>query len=260
MKFKKIIKKIVPAPIRLMRYYVYYYAIMGKNLFFAEKEVKDFKNIPIIINNFNRLTFLKDLIECLERRGYKNIIILDNNSTYPPLLRYYENIPHRIVRLKENLGFLAFTKSGLYKEFKNKFYVYTDSDLYLPDECPDNFIEHFYNILVSTPYTAKVGCALRIDDLPDCYSQKKNVIEWESKYWTKPIDDEKYIAVIDTTIALHKPNIKVGKGYTGNRIRVAGKYICKHQPWYIDNNNLSEEEQYYINSARQSTFWTKLNK
>ena len=25
-------------------------------------------------------------------------------------------------------------------------------------------------------------------------------------------------------------------------------------------NSLSEEEQYYINSARQSTFWTKQNK
>ena len=105
-----------------------------------------------------------------------------------------------------------------------------------------------------------MGCALRIDDLPDCYAMKKQVIEWESRFWQKSIGDDKYIAVIDTTLALYKPNFRVGIDYTGNRIRVAGKYTCKHQPWYIDSGNLSDEELYYIESANQSTFWTKLNK
>ena len=260
MSYRDIVKKIVPAQIRLLRYPLYYYSIMLRNFFFAEKEVKDYKEIPIIINNFNRYTMLRDLVECFEKRGYKNIYIIDNNSSYPPLLEYYKTIPYHVYRLKENLGFMTFKRSGIYKQFKNKFFVYTDPDIYLPDECPDDFIKHFYDILVSTPYCAKVGNALRIDDIPDCYASKAKVVEWESRYWQRPIGDDKYIAVIDTTLALYKPNVRVGTGYSGNRIRVAGKYTAIHRPWYIDSSNPDEEEIYYINSASQSTFWTKLNK
>lgn len=260
MSYRDLVKKFVPAKLRLLRYPIYYYSIMLWNLFFAEKTVKDIKNIPIIINNFNRLTMLRDLVECFEKRGYNNIYIIDNNSTYPPLLKYYETCPHHVYRLKENLGFMAFKKSGIYKQFRNKFFVYTDPDIYLPEECPDDFLKYFYEILISTPYCAKVGNALRIDDLPDCFTNKDQVLAWESKYWQRPIGDDKYIAVIDTTLALYKPNVRVGIDYTGYRIRVAGKYTAVHRPWYIDSSNLDAEEQYYVNSVVQSTHWTKQNK
>ena len=36
----------------------------------------DVKNIPIIINNRNRLTYMKMLISSLEKRGYNNIYII----------------------------------------------------------------------------------------------------------------------------------------------------------------------------------------
>ena len=260
MELKELIKSLLPDRVRTSRYYIYYFLLVVRNFLFAEKRVENIKNIPIIINNFNRYTMLKDLVECFEKRGYKNIYIIDNNSTYPPLLDYYKTIPYTVFRLKENLGFMAYMKSGIYKQFKNKFFVYTDPDIFLPDECPDDFLGHFYNILISTPYCAKVGCAIKIDDIPDCYAHKDKVISWESRYWQRPIGDDKYVAVIDTTIALYKPNVRVGVGYTGNRIRVAGKYTCIHRPWYIDSKNLDDEEQYYVNSVKQSTFWTKLNK
>ena len=49
--------------------------------------IRDAKEIPIIINNFNRLTTLRLLTETLTACGYTNIYILDNASTYPPLVR-----------------------------------------------------------------------------------------------------------------------------------------------------------------------------
>lgn len=259
MDYKDIVKIIVPANIRLFRYYIYYYSIMVWNFFFAEKTIKDFKNVPIIVNNFNRLTMLKDLIECFEKRGYNNIFIIDNNSTYTPLLDYYDTINHHVFRLKDNLGYMAFKRSGIYKRFRNMFYVYTDSDIYLPDDLPEDFVEKFYKELLSHKYLSKVGCALRIDDLPDSYSMKESVLEWESEYWKKPIGNDRYIALIDTTIALYKPNYMVGSLCPGRHMRVAGKYTAVHRPWYIDSNNLDEEEKYYIASAKQSTFWTKMN-
>ena len=43
--------------------------------------IRDAKEIPIIINNFNRLTTLRLLTETLTACGYTNIYILDNAST-----------------------------------------------------------------------------------------------------------------------------------------------------------------------------------
>lgn len=253
-----IFKQLIPAPIRHLKYPAQYYANELRNFFLSEKKPKDFKDIPIIINNFNRLTFLKELIESLEKRGYFNYYVIDNNSTYPPLLEYYKTLPaEKLFLLEDNLGHLSFLKSGIYKRFKNKFFVYTDSDILLPSECPDDLLEKLYNVLVKYPYTSKAGCALQIDDLPDCFAQKDHVIEWESRFWKKRIGDDLYNAPIDTTFALHKPNTKVGIWNIGDNIRVGGNYQCKHQPWYIDSSNCSAEEKYYQQTSVQATMWTK---
>ena len=242
---------------RFSRLYLHYFKISLHNLLFAEKKL-DYKKIPIIINNFNRLTFLKDLLAELEKRGYTNIYIIDNHSTYPPLLEYYKSCPFTIFRLKENLGFQALDKSGLSKLFQNQYFVYTDSDITFLPECPDDILEHFFHILEKTPpFVAKVGCALKIDDLPDHYKHKQEVIDWETQFWKKPIGKDVYNALIDTTFALYKPNMPVG--YFDDLIegrRIAGKYIGIHQPWYLDSCNLYEEELYYIQNSSQATSWT----
>ena len=68
---------------------------------FVFKKTKDFRKIPIIINNFNRLTYLKDLIFFLEKNGYVNIVVIDNASTYPPLLEYYkQEYKYKLYQLK----------------------------------------------------------------------------------------------------------------------------------------------------------------
>ena len=87
------------------------------------------------------------LISSLESRGYRNIYIIDNNSTYPPLLEYYNELPYNIFRLKSNLGYLALWKSGIYKKFKNQYYVYTDSDIIPQKDCPHDFLIYFYLLM-----------------------------------------------------------------------------------------------------------------
>lgn len=68
----------------------------------------DVKNIPIIINNRNRLTYMKMLISSLEKRGYNNIYIIDNDSTYPPLLDYYsKECIYPVFYLNKNVGYNA---------------------------------------------------------------------------------------------------------------------------------------------------------
>lgn len=224
------------------------------------KTVKDAKDIPIIINNYNRLTFPKKLIEGLVSRGYNHIYIIDNASTYPPLLDYYKSCPYTVFMLNENKGYLAFRKSDIYKKFKNQYFVYTDSDIALQPSCPDSFMSYFYSLLKKYPYVSKVGFALRIDDIPDSFNKKNDVIEWESRFWTKEIEPDVYDASIDTTFALHRPNIRVGFSFKKKNLRVGGIYTALHMPWYNDSSNLSEEELFYINSTSTTTHWTILSK
>ena len=90
----------------------------------SPSRLQDVHDIPIIINNFNRLTTLKELIAALCQRGYRHIYILDNASTYPPLLDYYATCPFEVIRLDANLGFKALWKSGMYKRFCHDYYVH----------------------------------------------------------------------------------------------------------------------------------------
>lgn len=215
----------------------------------------DTKSIPIIINNRNRLLFLKRLVDSLLERGYSNIIILDNDSSYPALLEYYQECPVKVHYLHQNLGFMALSKSNLYKKVRKGFYVYTDPDVVPIDECPDDFLNTFYQIMKKHPSVMKVGFSLKIDDLPDCYDKKQKVIAHEMVFWKSRIDDNCYLAPIDTTFALHRPYSKIST-FRAKMIRVGYPYELHHLPWYLDSKNLPEEELYYIEHASIGGHWT----
>lgn len=229
------------------------YAVIGV-------EISDFHDIPIVINNYNRLEYLKILIEGLEKRGYHNIHILDNNSTYPPLIGYYRNCPYDIIYLGRNVGFDAIWRTDVYDRFKRSYYVYTDADLEIEENCPDDFISYFLEVLKNHPFCQKVGFSLRIDDIPDCYHNKQAVLDIEKRFWQNKTKDGLYRASIDTTFALYRPFCK-GVANAGYEVyRTPFPYQVKHLPWYIDSDNLSEEEQYYVNSGLIATEWSRRNK
>ena len=229
--------------------------------FLFGRKPKDFKQIPIIINNYNRLTTTTKLIEALEKRGYTNIHILDNQSNYPPLLEFYKTTPYKVYHLKKNFGSKAFWKSGIWYQFMASNFVLTDSDVVPVEECPDNFLEYFYNLLKKYPKAHKVGFSLKLDDIPDSFRNKEKVIEWESRYYTKEMEENVFIAPIDTTFALYKPFSKAGqRDHRTLVFRTGAPYQARHLPWYIDNDNLDEEETYYLNSLQTRTHWSRQNK
>lgn len=223
---------------------------------FGEK-LNDFFNVPIIINNFNRLTYLKKLIDSLNSRGYKNIFIIDNASTYPPLLEYYKICPYKIFRLSENIGYLSLWKTKLYKQFENKYFVYTDSDILIHVDCPNDFIYYFYTIMQRYKNVQKVGFGLLINDLPDTYKYKNEVIAWEKQYWQKEVEKNIYLANIDTTFALYRPFVKWGSNIYVDHFRTNYPYIAQHLPWYVNSNSMCDEDIYYINKVATSTHWSE---
>lgn len=231
----------------------YYYCM---ELIFPSSIIEG-KEIPIIINNFNRLSSLDNLIKALEKRGYQNIYIIDNKSTYPPLLEYYNTCPYKIFMLEKNLGFKALWKSGLSKKICNDYYIYTDSDVIPIDECPNDFIDYMFKLLNKYKYARKIGLSLRIDNLPDHYKLKHKVIEWESKFYKIKNDDGLYLAPIDTTFALYRPRVGLSRSRFVEAYRTDFPYQAEHIPWYTDSLNPSDEEVYYVSHCAQPTAWSK---
>ena len=88
-------------------------------------------NYPIIINNRDRLTTTKKMVEDLFKLNKNSRIhIIDNASTYVPLLEWYEVIKDRVTIHKyHNVGHLALWSTGMIKSFADEWLCYTDSDI-----------------------------------------------------------------------------------------------------------------------------------
>lgn len=206
--------------------------------------------VPVFINCRDRLTPLTALVDWLERAGIEEIYFLDNESAYGPLLEYYEQTPHTVLRLDQNYGkFALWTAPGVLDRAGDRPFVYTDPDVVPVPECPTDAIDRFAELLRAYPGVNKVGFGLRIDDLPDHYFHKDAVIAWERVFWEWPVERGAYYAPIDTTFALHRPHGSRAR----EAIRTGPPYVARHDSWYLDFNNLSEEERFYQQHAEEST-------
>jgi hypothetical protein len=206
----------------------------------------DFGTVPVLINNRNRLAPMLEMIAFLERCGMTNIIIVDNDSQYPPLLDYYRRTKYRVLRHGANRGPFALWRSPFWREFRNDYYVYTDPDVVPCSDCPADFMRIFYEALRGHPQIDKVGFGLRIDDLPE-YVNKAAVIDWEKTHWANPIGGGLYDAPIDTTFALYRPRAR--GGWWRKALRTGNPYWARHVPWYSHPDAPTEEELFYARSV-----------
>lgn len=227
------------------------------------KQKWDYKSIPIIIISFNQLFYLMKLIEFLQKMEYTNIVIIDNNSSYKPLLDYFTSIEPSssitLYRLKENYGHMVFWKNkALFNKYSKGYYVITDADINPDEACPGDFLLHFKNILNKNKEVTKVGFSLRIDDIPDTNKNKSTVLKWESKFWENKNACGDFIALTDTTFALYRPKYKYKeyeKSVFYHAVRTNVPYIARHGGWYLDNNNLNEEQLFYFINCNDSSSW-----
>lgn len=214
-------------------------------------------SIPVVIINYNRLNDLKKLVNFLIKRKHENIIIIDNNSSYPPLLKYYDEMEEQVTieRLKSNDGHLVFWKNEkLNTKYSKGYHIVTDFDIIPNDELPEDYINQLISLLNKHKEVTKIGFALRLDDLSE---DKQWVIPWEKPYWRHPIGNEMYSAPIDTTFAIYPPRYRFNYANFYNGIRVAGDFLAQHGGYYIHEDNLSEEDIYYYETASNSSSWKR---
>jgi len=228
------------------------------------------KDIPIFILNLDRFEVTKMLVESLQKRNYNNITIVDNLSTYPPLLEWYPKSGVEVF-----INNVSMTCNGaLYRlAFEHKLdrflkpimagpYVWTDSDTIPVDEVPEDFLEDLAEV-VNKHQKHKVGMGIKLDDLPDTFYKKQEVINHESIFWGRlgTIEGEKmpvYIGPTDTTFCVYRQGTHPLQGNTATGIRSGAPYLVKHIPWYYDYDNLPEDELYYLQHLKVNwTHWSE---
>jgi hypothetical protein len=223
-----------------------------------------YSNIPIVIICYNNYKYVKNTLDQIKKINlayYKNIIIMDNCSTCTDTIHFLKdidvNVNVNVIYMKANISprVSKNINQNIYDILPDKF-ILTDPDLEFNIDLPNNFVEILSNL--SDKYNCyKIGFALDISDFdkmfPGIYYQSLNINDWENQFWKNKITDDKYElynAEIDTTFALiNKKNInKIN-------IRVAGDFLAKHLPWYIDNkiNNIYETYILYKQQTKIST-------
>jgi len=222
-----------------------------------------FREVPIFVNSFNRLTCLRRLLEWLCAAGHRRIFVIDNASTYPPLLDYLGEVERHhlatVIRLPENVGHLAIWACGLLDRLGiTSEYVYTDPDVLPADFCPPDLVGFLQAVVAENPEILAAGPGLRIDDIPDHYPHKAAVIAWEGQFWLRPAAPRLFRAGIDTTFALYRPGASHTLG-TGRSIRTGWPYLAAHEGWYSDHQSPTDEETHYRRSVKADTsHWSVL--
>lgn len=211
------------------------------------------ENIPIFIISFNRLSYLREQINNFEKHGLFNLIIIDNGSTYPPLLDYYKSIPYKVIYNNANDGHLVFWKNSSYSMYRQNFYIVTDPDILLIPECPNDFINELITTLRKYRFANKVGLSLKIDDIPNDTVFGNDVIKWESDYYKVKLKEKPiYYAPIDTTFALYLPDSISRKNFYC-ALRLGFPYQAQHLPWYKKKDDITDEDIFY--SQQKTNGW-----
>ena len=208
---------------------------MSKNVF-LKKIPKD--ATPIIINNFNRLISLRQQVEWLQSLSSKvAIIIVDNQSTYQPLIQYYEQLERsniQVVKLHFNAG--LWSLPYIVQQLKNyPKYIITDPDLVSYPDTPSDTIQHLSALLDKYPNYNHIGLSIEIEDIPNYYPMQALVKKWEAKFWApqaQVINNEVAIANVDTTFAMYRQDSKICS--FEHSLRVLRPYTLKHVDWYMN--------------------------
>jgi tetratricopeptide (TPR) repeat protein len=207
----------------------------------------NYRLVPIIINSRDRHSCLEQLIGWLRSAGYTNLAILDNHSTYPPLLEYLLGLGDDVIvyRSRRNLGPRALWSSGLIGLVCDVPFIYTDPDVIPVEGCPSDAVLMLSDLLETHRHATKAGLGITIDDIPDTYEQKSAVQAWEARFWQRPLRGNCYDAMVDTTFALYRP----GSWHQLQAVRAGSPYLVRHLPWYADSSGPTPEDRYYADHA-----------
>lgn len=207
---------------------------------------------PVFIINRDRLTIMAHMADYIADCPGTYPVIVDNGSTYPPLLEYYKTTPHKVKLLDGNGCSTVIWFCGILDEYNiHERFILTDPDLVL-DSIPKDWLHLFHLGLDRYPWAQKAGFSLEINDLPNTNIGNAAKAH-ETSMWGHKLDGQFYKAIIDTTFCM------VRKIHDFPAVRTARPYTAKHAPWYyISKADIPPDELHYMQHAEpRSNYWNK---
>lgn len=224
------------------------------------------RSTPVIINSFNQLTYLKNIITKLCAEGFRNIYVLDQASSYPPLQEWLAGVQERGQALplfsSINKGPHDFFLSKTYDMFGGAPFIYSDPDLSWNQLAPE-FLTRLFE-LAHRHHIFKVGPALKIPDKNQIKPNLKciqdgsvgmGIAEYEARYWITEVEPRVYNSPIDTTMHLFLPQYYKHGAPLITGLRVSGEgYDMLHQPWFINDPMPNDEYDFYLKLTKHTTW------
>jgi len=229
--------------------------------------------IPIFIITSDRLEVLKKSIQSYYDyiKTPFEIVIIDFGTSYEPTREFLRHLEYEgkivywndKISYKGSLNLIRPIVQDYFKTHPASNYVVTDPDIAL-DNVEGDVLEIYSYLLKSFHKITVAGPMLRIDDIPDYYPLKERLLSrsLETTYLlrkrlTIPYKDKDInfkLIKIDTTFGMRR----AGEDFWRHRwgARVLSPYGARHLDWYLDPENLTEDQKYYINHAsRRISTW-----
>ena len=218
--------------------------------------------IPIFIPCFDNPTYLQNTIRQLQALRCENIVVVDNGSSYPPMVELLSALSHEVTVVlgHENRGARHIFMVDKHYALLPELFCVTDPDLQFNPQLPEDFLASL--VCLTEDYAVgKAGFSLDISDKSRLREddfliagKKYKIWEWEEQFWKEPLgllngEDQIYRAHVDTTFAVYNKKF-FRREHLYDGVRVAGKYTCQHLPWYKDTIVPEAEDTYYRRAAR----------
>ncbi len=221
--------------------------------------------------SWNWLRWPKAQAEFFTACGHE-VVIVDNMSTYPPLLEWLKSCPYRVVTT-EGITLQTYNRfiweiPGLLDDVGN-YYAVTDCDLGY-EGIPKDFCEVLIGDIERSEGIIKSGLSIRIADLPDNpYANRYR--DAEANNWGA-LDVHGFHGVaVDTTFAVYSkercnnlqgmwrpegspvPETFLDNFYFFRSHRSPEPYTVAHLPWYMDIKSLTHEQIYHLKVTRHGS-------
>lgn len=230
-------------------------------------------SIPIFIITFQRLNVLKEAVDSFKRNIATpfRIVISDNHSTYPPLLRYIDELEKEGALIYRNVSNNPFRNvfaniEDYKRKYNPKYFVVTDPDIAL-DKNPGDVLELYKHLLNKNKHVHSVGPMLRINDIPNYYTLRDEVFKRHGSIWRLPTKTIKWKSMsvrycrfpIDSTFGMYRGNSQFIFDKRRTKVpalRVHAPYTARHLDWYINPQNPSEDQKIYQRAASEVAHWS----
>ena len=213
--------------------------------------------VPLYIPTFNNPTYTRNFLNQVDGLNFSQIIILDNKSTYQPMIDLLAQIDskYEVIRLEENYGPHYILRNPEYYKTLPDIFSLSDPDVEFPKNISGNFQEEMIKIGIKYRF-GKVGFAIEVPSeneflelVVNLDGKLRNMHEWEQQFWQNVIDkttsgDPIFQTTLDTQFAIYnKEFFNPEERYKA--LRIGGKYTSKHLGFYKESIVPKEESDFY---------------